>query len=130
MSKLGETASYVRSKNAGPFWVTVDIFCGSEAAYEQVARSPNLNARRLAQLLGVRPEGMKLFRLPALRVVRCRTRGSSPRVRPASGTCTPASNISRYWTWNYDCLRKRSEEDGRFCWLFNDRGADPGTGKV
>ena len=57
MSKLGETASYVRSKNAGPFWVTVDIFCGSEAAYEQVARSPNLNARRLAQLLGVRPAG-------------------------------------------------------------------------
>ena len=44
MSKLGETASYVRSKNAGPFWVTVDIFCGSEAAYEQVARSPNLTS--------------------------------------------------------------------------------------
>ena len=78
MSKLGETASYVRSKNAGPFWVTVDIFCGSEAAYEQGARSPNLNARRLAQLLGVRPEGMKLFRLPALRVVKV----SYPREQP------------------------------------------------
>ena len=24
--KISEAASYVRSKNAGPFWVTVDIF--------------------------------------------------------------------------------------------------------
>ena len=33
---LGETASYVRSKNAGPFWMTIDIFCCSEAAYRQI----------------------------------------------------------------------------------------------
>lgn len=78
MGKLGETAEYVRSKNAGPFWVTVDIFCGSEAAYQQVAGSPNLNAERLAELLGAQAESMKIFRLPALRVVKV----SYPRREP------------------------------------------------
>lgn len=78
MGKLGETARYVRSKNAGPFWVTVDIFCGSEAAYSEVAQSPNLNAARLAELLGVPAGGMKIFRLPALRVVKV----SYPRRQP------------------------------------------------
>ena len=29
MPKLGERVLRVRSKNAGPFWVTVDIFCGT-----------------------------------------------------------------------------------------------------
>ena len=36
MPKLGEVAQKVRSKNAGPFWVTIDIFCGTEAAFRRV----------------------------------------------------------------------------------------------
>ena len=29
MATLGETVRYLRSKNAGPFWLTVDAFCCS-----------------------------------------------------------------------------------------------------
>ena len=32
MPKLKDVCRYVRSKNAGPFWVTVDIFFDGEDA--------------------------------------------------------------------------------------------------
>lgn len=33
---LGELVVNVRSKNAGPYWVTVDVFCGNEIVYAQM----------------------------------------------------------------------------------------------
>ncbi len=36
MPELRSVVEKVRSKNAGPFWVTVDIFCGGREAYERV----------------------------------------------------------------------------------------------
>ncbi|MEO1680772.1 MAG: DUF4387 family protein [Pseudomonadota bacterium] len=36
MPELGTIAEKVRSKNAGPFWVTLDIFCGTSDAYKRV----------------------------------------------------------------------------------------------
>ena len=39
MSKLSDVAYYVRSKNAGPFWVTIDIFCNNEESYKRIASS-------------------------------------------------------------------------------------------
>ena len=36
---LGEVATIVRSKNAGPFWVTIDVFVGSDADYRDVCDS-------------------------------------------------------------------------------------------
>ena len=37
MSQLGDLVQKVRSKNAGPFWLTIDIFCGSEAVFDWFA---------------------------------------------------------------------------------------------
>jgi hypothetical protein len=36
MPRLGDRALKVRSRNAGPFWVTVDIFCCTLSILEQV----------------------------------------------------------------------------------------------
>ena len=36
MARLGDRVVKVRSKNAGPFWVTIDIFCGSAEVFEEV----------------------------------------------------------------------------------------------
>jgi Domain of unknown function (DUF4387) len=36
MSSLGDRVVKVRSKNAGPFWVTVDVFCGTLEVFEQI----------------------------------------------------------------------------------------------
>jgi hypothetical protein len=38
MTNLGSVVTKIRSKNAGPFWITVDIFCGSKAVFEMVCQ--------------------------------------------------------------------------------------------
>ena len=40
MTRLGDIVEKVRSKNAGPFWMTVDIFCGAPDAYARVTQIP------------------------------------------------------------------------------------------
>ena len=58
----------VRSKNAGPFWLTVDIFCGSREAYDWVAA--NLATDRVAALFGQPAEDLKRFDIEDLNVVK------------------------------------------------------------
>ena len=70
MPTLREVASYVRSKNAGPFWLTIDIFCPTEAAYRQVCAAASLTARALAELYGADPEHIKRFELSELWVLK------------------------------------------------------------
>ena len=38
--RVADIALKVRSKNAGPFWVTVDVFCGSPEAYRRLLALP------------------------------------------------------------------------------------------
>ncbi|SOH95155.1 protein of unknown function [Monaibacterium marinum] len=68
MSTVGETALKVRSKNAGPFWLTVDIFCGSAGAFDKI--SAGLDSGIVAQALNVRPDQLKRFDLSDLNVVK------------------------------------------------------------
>ena len=50
---LAQTAKYVRSKNAGPFWMTIDIFCEDERSYAEVKTSQNLTEEKLREIYGV-----------------------------------------------------------------------------
>ena len=50
MALLSELASVFRSKNAGPFLVTVDLMFGTESTFEQVANSGVLNPETVARL--------------------------------------------------------------------------------
>jgi hypothetical protein len=61
MPSLKEVASYVRSKNAGPFWVTIDIFCDGPQAFERLARAPALAAPAIADLYAVSEADVKIF---------------------------------------------------------------------
>ncbi len=63
MSSLGDIAR-LRSKNAGPFWITVDIFCDADT-YAPVA---SIETEVFAACLGVRD--VKRFDLPDLSVVK------------------------------------------------------------
>ncbi|CTQ32043.1 DUF4387 family protein [Jannaschia rubra] len=63
MSELG-TLARVRSKNAGPFWMTVDIFCEADT-YARVAAIPT---ETFATRLGAAE--MRRFDLPDLHVVK------------------------------------------------------------
>ena len=40
MAKLADLVPKIRSKNAGPFWVTVDIFCGDAARFAEMSAHP------------------------------------------------------------------------------------------
>jgi len=68
MSNLGDIAQKVRSKNAGPFWLTVDIFCGTPAAYAQITQG--LGTARIAALFQTTPDQIKRFDIADLCVVK------------------------------------------------------------
>ena len=68
MSILGEKVKKIRSKNAGPFWITIDIFCGSEEVYKNVCL--NLNNLKIANLLMLNIKDLKRFEIKKLNVVK------------------------------------------------------------
>jgi hypothetical protein len=70
MTTLGELASLVRSKNAGPFWLTIDIFLPNAAAYDRASRSPVTDADLIADRYGVEPSSVRVFLLPELAAIK------------------------------------------------------------
>lgn len=68
MPEIGQVAAKVRSKNAGPFWLTIDIFCGTPAAFTQIVNG--LSTDRVATALGVDPGVIKRFDIDALNVIK------------------------------------------------------------
>lgn len=68
MPELGEIAQKVRSKNAGPFWVTIDIFCGTETAFRHVCNGLDMEA--IAAAFGTPTQLIKRFDIDTLNVVK------------------------------------------------------------
>ena len=65
-----DVAELVRSKNAGPFWQTLDVFLPDDDTYRLVAESPNLDEQPIARLYRVDAGDVRIFRLPSIRVVK------------------------------------------------------------
>ena len=68
MAELGQIVEKIRSKNAGPFWLTIDIFCGSAEAYQRV--SQGVSTDRVAALFATGATDLKRFDIPSLNVVK------------------------------------------------------------
>lgn len=81
MPKVNEVCRYVRSKNAGPFWITLDLFFKDEIAFHRHAEAAALQAAAVGELYGVDPGLIKRFPNPALRVLKI----SYPRRQPQGG---------------------------------------------
>jgi hypothetical protein len=64
---IADLALEVRSKNAGPFWVTMEVFLRDAEGYDRIAF---LDAAIVARLYGVDPAAVQIFRVPALNVVK------------------------------------------------------------
>lgn len=62
--KLRDAVLKVRSKNAGPFWLTIDVFCGNSDAF---ARLQALDTERVAAIFQA---DVKRFELPDLHVIK------------------------------------------------------------
>jgi hypothetical protein len=67
---VGALADEVRSKNAGPFWITLDIFLANEPDYEYVLESGVITPEQIGALYTVPPEHVQIFPLPLLRAIK------------------------------------------------------------
>lgn len=68
MARLNDIVEKVRSKNAGPFWLTIDIFCGSKNAYDTTITK--LSNTKIASTLSVDESTLKRFDIPSLNVIK------------------------------------------------------------
>ncbi|MBX2823746.1 MAG: DUF4387 domain-containing protein [Gammaproteobacteria bacterium] len=68
MSTVGERVARIRSKNAGPFWITVDVFCGDVDVCNEMEAL--LSTGRIAALYRQPVESFKRFVIPSLSVIK------------------------------------------------------------
>lgn len=68
MAILSEVAKRIRSKNAGPFWVTIDVFFDDEFDFKMA--SDNLDSSVVASALQVSKEDLKRFDLQDISVIK------------------------------------------------------------
>jgi Domain of unknown function (DUF4387) len=59
--KLADLATLIRSKNAGPFFLTFDILFDGEERYQLVKASQRLNAQTFAMLYACPVETVRFF---------------------------------------------------------------------
>ena len=71
----------VRSKNAGPFTVTFDLFFPDAAAFDEVVAAQVVTRERVAALYGLRPDEVLVFNFPPASAIKV----SIPRVVPGGG---------------------------------------------
>ena len=68
MDSLGSLVEKVRSKNAGPFIITIDIFCKREDIYQKITKK--LTEKFLCDYLNIEEKSIQLFLVDKLRVVK------------------------------------------------------------
>jgi len=67
---LDEIADLVRAKNAGPFWMTLDVFLPDDDAYARVCASGVVDPAVIGELYRTPVDGVRIFRQPALRAIK------------------------------------------------------------
>ena len=78
MATVSELSRQVRSKNAGPFWITMDIFCDDAQNYQRIKHSPNMTAEVIGGLYEIDPGQVKIFFVDDIHVIKV----SIPRKTP------------------------------------------------
>lgn len=81
MAKVGEVCRHVRSKQAGPFWVTVDLFFDSEESFRRYGHSAVLSGELFERIYGADAGLVKHFPVESLSMLKI----SYPRPTPQGG---------------------------------------------
>jgi hypothetical protein len=81
MATVNEICSHVRSKNAGPFWVTVDFFFDGPDNFARYADCDALGPQLFERLYGTDPAMVKRFPVESLSMLKV----SYPRAFPQGG---------------------------------------------
>ena len=61
MTKLHELAKLIRSKNAGPFQLTIDLIFEDRQTYERVLESGVISRERLASIYRIAPGDVRII---------------------------------------------------------------------
>jgi len=67
---LGELAQYIRSKNAGPFWVTIDIFFRDPQTFARVRDGKLINQEVIHELMGVSTGEVEIYYCDNINVIK------------------------------------------------------------
>jgi hypothetical protein len=81
MTLLKDVCHHIRSKNAGPYWVTLDLFFADADMFGRYHDSEAFGAAVIGRLYGADPAMVKRFAIPSLNVVKI----SYPRQTPQGG---------------------------------------------
>jgi hypothetical protein len=79
MPRLDEIAKFVRSKNAKPFVLTIDMFFNEHESYQRVVDSGAVNAQEIAARYHVPAELVEVHPYPAAHAIKV----TFPRTDPA-----------------------------------------------
>lgn len=78
MTTVQDVCHHVRSKNAGPYWVTFDLFFNGPEVFAKYHDAPALGPETLQRLFGADPRLVKKFSVPGLNVVKISYARTSP----------------------------------------------------
>src|SRR5689334_4481356 len=67
---LQDIAQVIRSKNAGPRRLTLDVMFAADSDYARAIQSPNLTRERIAALYRLAPDDVTLIAYPAGRAIK------------------------------------------------------------
>jgi hypothetical protein len=70
MATIKQVCRHIRSKNAGPFWVTLDLFFDGAENYRRHADSPALGPELIQRLYGADPRLVRKYPVPKLHMVK------------------------------------------------------------
>ena len=68
MQYLCEISKYIRSKNAGPFWITVDIFFKDKNSFLYACKK--ISNQEILNILKVKKNKLKRFDIESLNVIK------------------------------------------------------------
>ena len=106
MNTIESTVKYIRSKNAGPFWLTIDAFCNNVEDTERVAAAFENNRAKIAADFQVKSEDLQIYCLKNIFVARSACLAFPLRAVATSGICTVVSSTSLCWTFPAERPRK------------------------
>ena len=68
MTKVADIVDSVRSKNAGPFWLTIDIFCSDKSSFNNLCE--NLHTSQICHIFNLDLKQIQRFELYDLNVLK------------------------------------------------------------
>jgi len=70
MSTVKDVCAHLRSKNAGPFWVTIDLFFRDADTFAKYAESPKLGPALFERVYGADPTLVKHYPVASLNMLK------------------------------------------------------------